>query len=488
MVITMKFIDEKQFYSYFYNKNIENSEDVNTYINAHARDIFTFLQIKKKLQQPLLFLIGPGKNGRLALEIARLCSLSRIRVHIFIAQSTPSLHDVERLFKANIEYVQCYFNIENTQLQPLWESVSYIIDGLFATGISSQLDEHYNKIIHYVNKNAKTEIISLTLPSGMQHENIHAPYIKASKVIVIEHPLLTLLTHHFPIKNIICVPSNQPFMKKKLKSNIATYPLPYFKPTIPPNSHKYSRGTLFSFGGTDYFGASILTLEAILKINACMIHHFSTIDGKYPLLTKVPEIIFHDITHLHEHISQHVHQPTGVAFGFGSASVDLLQHHFQYAMKMPTFFPIILDAGALPLLKTHIQTPELSRLHPIIITPHLKEFAQLADIDLTTLRSSQMQYAQQFAQKHQIIVVLKSEQTLVTDGVKTWINPAGNPLMATPGSGDVLTGVILSHMDQTVTSDNLFDRVIQAVFRHSDAADTLIEKDNIRASDIIDAL
>lgn len=81
-------------------------------------------------------------------------------------------------------------------------------------------------------------------------------------------------------------------------------------------------------------------------------------------------------------------------------------------------------------------------------------------------------------------MVLKSENTLVTDGNKLYINEIGNPGMATAGSGDVLTGVISGILHKLEP----FDAAKLGVYIHSLAGDLAVAdlcEDSLIASDII---
>lgn len=485
MVIYMKFVYKKQFNDYFYNKNMEFSEDVNNCIHTRARNIFIHLQEKNILKPSILFIIGPGNNGKLALELARLCAISHIRVHLFIAQTTPTKTDILTHFKNQIDYIQIYSSLQSPHFQALFDTEIQIIDGLFATGVSSQLDHHYNAIIEYINDHAPQEVLSLTLPSGMKNTNHKSTYIQADYVITLDVALITLLTHHYPIRNIICIPSSQKYRSLPIDSTIFTNTPPSFQPTLNSLSHKHARGLILSFGGVDYFGSSMLALKAMLKLNACTIHHFGDPLGKYTLLGHLPEVLFHSIDDRIQTVIPASHIPSVSVLGFGVHQPDCLIEHYQTLLSLPSFSPIILDAGALELISLPQET---SAQHPRIITPHIGEFARMNHTTVKNIMRDRLKLAQSFAKDNDLILVLKGDQTIVTDGYSCWINPAGNPLLATPGSGDVLAGVIAAHIDHTTTKENLFSRVCQAVYRHSYAADQCLAEKNITASLIIEHL
>ena len=101
--------------------------------------------------------------------------------------------------------------------------------------------------------------------------------------------------------------------------------------------------------------------------------------------------------------------------------------------------PFVIDADALNLLA---QQPELCQALPqgAILTPHPKEFERL--IGKWTDDYDKLAKAKAFADKHQVVLVLKDAYTIITDGDAYWINTTGCPALATAGSGDVLTGML----------------------------------------------
>ena len=120
----------------------------------------------------------------------------------------------------------------------------------------------------------------------------------------------------------------------------------------------------------------------------------------------------------------------------------------------------------------------------IILTPHLKEFSRLTGLSISEINEERTKIAKEFAKKYEIILVLKSENTLVTDGDKLYINKLGNPGMATAGSGDVLTGVISGLLPIL----NEFYAAKLGVYLHSlagDLASSYLCEESLIASDII---
>ena len=122
-----------------------------------------------------------------------------------------------------------------------------------------------------------------------------------------------------------------------------------------------------------------------------------------------------------------------------------------------------------------------------LLTPHPREFQRLTGIEEDGY--SRILRQMEFSQKHEQIVVLKGARTSISfpDGTCLF-NSSGNPGMATAGSGDVLTGILLSLLGQGYDPR---DAAVLGVFVHGLAGDLAKEKlgeEALIASDIIDFL
>ena len=100
--------------------------------------------------------------------------------------------------------------------------------------------------------------------------------------------------------------------------------------------------------------------------------------------------------------------------------------------------PIVVDADGLnTLAKTKNLKPGL------ILTPHPKEFSRLTGKSIEEITKDPIQIAKTYAKRNNIILLLKGPSTIVTDGKEVYIVDKGCPGMATAGSGDVLSGIII---------------------------------------------
>ena len=147
--------------------------------------------------------------------------------------------------------------------------------------------------------------------------------------------------------------------------------------------------------------------------------------------------------------------------------------------------PCVIDADGLNIVATRLDV--LGGLKaPAVLTPHPGEFARLVGLTTKEVIRHRLEIVPEFAAKHGIVLVLKGYRTLVAapDG-RVFVNPTGNPGMATGGTGDVLGGLIASQIAQ---KNDLLGAVLSAVYAHGlagdVAADRLSEK-SLVAGDLI---
>jgi ADP-dependent NAD(P)H-hydrate dehydratase len=152
--------------------------------------------------------------------------------------------------------------------------------------------------------------------------------------------------------------------------------------------------------------------------------------------------------------------------------------------------PIVIDADALNAVATlpsvywHDRTRQAGR----IVTPHPGEFSRLTGKTIDEIAADRCGVAAAYARDHQLVVVLKGAGTVVTDGVRTVVNPTGNSGMATGGSGDVLTGLMAGLLAQGLPA---FDAARTAVYVHGLAGDLAAEAwsaPGLTATDLPDAI
>jgi NAD(P)H-hydrate epimerase len=132
--------------------------------------------------------------------------------------------------------------------------------------------------------------------------------------------------------------------------------------------------------------------------------------------------------------------------------------------------PAVFDADALNVLA---KVPAWSDRYRDnwVLTPHPGEWQRLSGVPASD-RAAQVAAAKKFAVTSGAVVLLKGASTVVTDGDRQFINPTGNPGMATAGCGDCLTGVIVSLLGQGFSC---WDSTVLGAWVHGLAGDIAAE-------------
>ena len=107
--------------------------------------------------------------------------------------------------------------------------------------------------------------------------------------------------------------------------------------------------------------------------------------------------------------------------------------------------PVVVDADGINLLAKHMDILR-ERHAPTILTPHAGEFARIGGNN----EADRVAETERFAKEYGCILLLKGHETVISDGVESYVNQTGNPGMAVGGSGDVLSGIIVSLLGQGI--------------------------------------
>jgi ADP-dependent NAD(P)H-hydrate dehydratase len=157
------------------------------------------------------------------------------------------------------------------------------------------------------------------------------------------------------------------------------------------------------------------------------------------------------------------------------------------ALLVQNATPLVLDADALNVLAADL-SPLRRHTRIPILTPHPGEFARLLGCDVPTVQDRRDELAVRFAIEHEVVLVLKGQGTVVTNGAELYVNTTGNPGMATGGTGDVLTGLIGALVAQGLDS---FAAAKLGVYLHGLAGDLGLDQAGetaLIASDLLDFL
>ncbi len=151
--------------------------------------------------------------------------------------------------------------------------------------------------------------------------------------------------------------------------------------------------------------------------------------------------------------------------------------------------PVILDGGAFGIMRGHLDRLDSSASKALILTPHTGEFQRLLNSELPGERSELKPVAAEFAENHDITLVLKGQPTYVARPTGSiYENTTGNPGLATAGTGDVLSGMIAGIIAQGIDPQEAAET---GVYLHGLSGDIASEEKTqagMVASDVIEAI
>lgn len=413
-----------------------------------------------------VFFVGKGNNGADTLSAARNL-LSKLDVDMEIILATDK-NDINDYCKKNLDLLET-ISKKSQKIIPVqipkssvcqtdWNKYSdfIFIDGLLGSGLRKSPSENFSKLINFINqfseKNKNCTVISVDVPSGLSleaefysHNNIKAYYtitFDYLKRVHVSEPTKI----HCGISSAFNIGL---FSTKQEKNYIVNTKkaLLEFKPPIKPSSFKNVFGHIMVLKGhEDTEGASILSALSALRSGAGLVTLLSTKnDTEHGILTP-PEL-------MHKKYNKDQHdffdKIDGLVIGPGLSKDKAIQNTavkiVNQAAKRCKY--IVLDADGLDLVKTN--SLDLSNCS-VILTPHPKEAAGILNIETSEVVKNRFSAAHALLQikilnAKEIIWVLKGADTLVfSKDSGYFIFSEDLPILATAGSGDILSGSICS--------------------------------------------
>jgi len=421
---------------------------------------------------------GPGNNGGDALAIARMLASYNFNCTVFLATFGRELKGDPEINwqRLNDQGLVPTEKIETIDSIPEIPVEAVVIDGLFGSGLNKPLDGLAREIVRKINQSGAT-VISIDIPSGLfgedNSQNDLSGVIKATRTLSFQFPKISFF---FPenadrIGDWEILPIGlHPEAILKTESNCFNLTKTYLSGTIKKRakfSHKGSYGhALLIAGSYGKMGAAVLSSKACLRAGVGLLTTHVPRSGYEIIQNSVPEAmtsVDHSDTVFTELPEIKPFSATGIGPGLDKKPES--QQAFRNLLQAKPG-KLVIDADALNILS---ENPEWLKLLPenTILTPHPKEFERLAGS--TTNSYERLQKQIQFSTKHKVIVIFKGSHTCITvpDG-SIFFNSTGNPGMATGGSGDVLTGIILGLLAQDYTPE---DAALIGVFLHGLAGD-----------------
>ena len=407
---------------------------------------------------PFTVFAGPGNNGGDALAVARLLAERGYQSDVYLFNTKGQLSEdcgMNRDRLAGVKGVN--FHEVTTQFVPPTLTAGHVVvDGLFGSGLNKPLGGGFAAVVKYVNA-SPAQVVSIDIPSGLMGEdnsyNIQAHIIRADLTLSLQLPKLAFL-----------FAENAPYVGEWQLLDIGLsseaigqadtdYALTEAKDVLPmlkPRdkfAHKGSFGHAMLIAGSQRMaGASILAAKACLRSGVGLLTVHVPFCNNTIVQTAVPEAMTeldYSETCFSEYADTDDYRAVALGPGLGRRP-ETEEAVLQQIDSCQT--PMVVDADALNILGEHREY--LNRLpQGSILTPHPKELERLVG----TCRNSfeRLDKARQLARTAQVHIILKGAYSaVITPEGHCWFNSTGNPGMATGGSGDVLTGVLLALLAQ----------------------------------------
>ncbi len=264
----------------------------------------------------------------------------------------------------------------------------------------------------------------------------------------------------------------------------------------PPETTKHDYGhALLVAGSYGKMGAAVLAARAALRSGVGLLTVHVPACGVEIMQAAVPEamVSIDEGNFYLRSVPDNIERYDAIAVGPGVGTADKTRRMLRQLLKAvcskdkrlhkrggeARYTPVVLDADALNIVAANKRRFFRNMPHSVILTPHAKEYERLFD-NMSTLSASR---------EYKAVIVRKSHNTqTVTPEGKTYVNFTGNAGMATGGSGDVLTGIVLALNAQRFPLDI---SAMLAVYLHGKSADYAVQKQSqssLLPSDIIENL
>jgi ADP-dependent NAD(P)H-hydrate dehydratase / NAD(P)H-hydrate epimerase len=419
-------------------------------------------------------LCGRGNNGGDGFVVARTLLQRGVDVSTFLVGAVAEVRGDAR---TNLEILG---NLGHTIVEindsPDWElhfseirGCDLLVDALFGTGLKTPLTGLFETVVADINA-ADLPVVSIDLPSGLSADSAEppGPHVDATLTVTlaVPKPPLVLPPGEAHCGDVVIADIGIP------EAVIAAVEGPYLelltrdliRPLIEPrpaDSHKGDYGhVLIVAGGRGKTGAAYLSAMGALKSGAGLVSVATPASSQPILAAMAPEYMTDPLVETAEgaiaaealeHVLTRQVDVIACGPGLGTAPGTVA---FVRGLLQRAGVPLVLDADA---LNAFAHAPEQlvgPEGRDVIITPHPGELARLVGVTTADVQANRIEIAQGFAETHQLYVVLKGHRSLIaTPEGHVFVNPTGNPGMATGGMGDLLTGMVAAWLAQLLDAE-----------------------------------
>jgi len=354
-----------------------------------------------------------------------------------------------------------------------------IVDAIFGTGLLRTAEGLHAEAIKDINR-AKAYKVAVDIPSGLSSDTFQmiGPAVQADLTVTLAAPKIS---HVLPpaeesVGELVVADISVPrglLNDERLKLELVERSMvaPYFRKRRR-DTHKGTYGHLLILSGSlGKTGAAVMSAKAALRTGAGLVT-VGTAESCLPIVARaMMELMTEALPESSEKTIAVEALPKTVKLLKGKDALLIgpgISSHpstaeFVISLLPKVSCPVVIDADGLNVLAGHLNV-----LKPLarraVLTPHPGEFGRLLGLTAKEVLDRRLELAPRFAEEHQVVLVLKGYRTLVASPTgNVYINPTGNPGMASGGSGDVLSGMIASLIMQ---EKDILGATIAAVYLH----------------------
>lgn len=344
-----------------------------------------------------------------------------------------------------------------------------VVDALVGTGLRAPLSGLHQTVVEDLNA-AACPVVSIDMPSGLSADraDVVGPVVDAALTVTIGAPKLPLVLP--PAEAVagdvviadIGIPSEvleslegpEVFLLTRDRMRALITPRP-----VDAHKGDFGRVTIVA-GSRGTTGAAVLAAQGALRSGAGLLTVATPVGAQGIVAAAAPDWMTLGLPEeadgscgaaaLAQVLAAGADViAAGPGLGRGTGVQALVRGLVERATQ-----PLVLDADALNVFAGDTAALLGRDGRPVIITPHPGEMARLLGCSVDDVQADRLGLAREFAQGHQLYVVLKGYRTLVVSPEgRAWINPTGTPGMAAGGSGDVLTGMLAAWLAQLLDAE-----------------------------------
>ncbi len=450
--------------------------------------IWQELEQNSAVEKSVLIMAGVGNNGGDGLALARLLAERGCRVAIWIVGEEEKATG-QWITQRNI---LAHYPVTIGSKEPEGE-YTVNVDALFGVGLSREVRNKYAGAIERFNRRKGLKI-ALDIPSGLNADNgvVLGCAVRADKTV----------TFGFSKRGLV-LGKGREYAGDIIEVSIGIGKESFLgdKPSmfcydenpgslLPARKKEGNKGTfgkvLLIAGSHNMAGAAVLSAKAAYRMGAGMVKVITPPSNRVILQETLPEALLGTAEDLQDGLKWADVVAVGPGIGRGEEAAECLRTVLEESSQ-----PLVLDADALNILAEDeaLHQRLAQKEESVVLTPHVGELARLVGHSVREVKERTLQEAMGYAQAVHKIVVAKDARTFICqEQMPVCVNLRGNSGMATAGSGDVLTGIIVSLMAQGMDG---FTAAGVGVYLHACAGDyaaSLRGEYACMAGDMIEAL